>query len=657
MIRKHTILPIFALAVLFLAPSCQKDRGYSIADDGSLMLQVMLPVEQFTKASETGADELNENKVSTLDVFIYQEGEEACVHYQRITPAAGLVRYGLTKMQKDFALNAGYTVYVVANGGTATGSAKSLAELKAAVIAEALDPDAVQSALLMDGKSAVTVLNDGTNTNKNIDVSLKRGVAKIRVNLSYGTDYQPTGQVTKKLVNYAYDSRVLESGDAYSPALATTASYTNTDAVSGDADQIIFYSYANDWNSAVADETFIYLNVPIRKGAGTENHYYKLPANYRLASDGNDPAHLYKLRRNYIYNITAHINGDGGSSAPEAVTLESVNYQVVDWTTNHVDVWIKNIMYLYIDEQEIVMNNISTYLTGFQSSSDNVEIQNLKVFVEGAETSTAGVSVTREPFVHNGSITINSTIPDNFVPRTITFDVENGDHIVQSVKITQYPPIWIGHITSQDVDGTKNRNMYTVNIKQADLRTIPMPDVPTRGSWGDAHVRGYYQELTGQLYTGPHPYNPVNDGRQEMEYGYCQIGYPVLDKNGYTDPSTENRWMISPNFMFASRVSSSTDKVDFWAAVSRCKNYSETDTDGVTYTGWRMPTYAEMLLLDILQNVSKSEIKEITDRHRYWTADPASNSAFRILNPSGGTNGENASYAEVRCVRDIDRPL
>ena len=70
-----------------------------------------------------------------------------------------------------------------------------------------------------------------------------------------------------------------------------------------------------------------------------------------------------------------------------------------------------------------------------------------------------------------------------------------------------------------------------------------------------------------------------------------------------------------------------------------------------------MPTYAEMLLLDILQNVSKSEIKEITDRHRYWTADPASNSAFRILNPSGGTNGENARYAEVRCVRDIDRPL
>lgn len=71
---------------------------------------------------------------------------------------------------------------------------------------------------------------------------------------------------------------------------------------------------------------------------------------------------------------------------------------------------------------------------------------NLKVFVEGAEVSSTGVSVTRDPFVHNGAITIYSPIPDNFVPRVITFDVENGDHIVQSVRVTQYPPIWIGHI-------------------------------------------------------------------------------------------------------------------------------------------------------------------------------------------------------------------
>ena len=656
--RKHTILSILALAVLTFATSCVKDAGDPVPAADGLVLRVELPVEPFSKGQEAGADALNENKVSTLDVFIYKQGQDACSHYERITPVAGMTRYGIAKPQSAFAAGAGYTVYVVANGGAATESAMTLAGLKAAVVAGALSPDAVQAALLMDGRSAVTTLNDGTRVNKNIDVALKRGVAKIRIDLSYGTDHQPVGQVTKKLVNYASDARVVEDGDAYTPALATMASYTATGTVSGSDDQIVLYSYANDWNDAVAGETFVYLNVPVRKGPSTENHYYKVPVNYRLAAaEGGDPLHLYKLRRNYIYNITAHINGDGGASAPEAVELTGVDYQVVDWTTNAVEVWIKNIMYLYIDEQEIVMNNRGSYATSFQSSSDNVEIKNLKVLVGGVETEVMGVSVTRDPFVHTGDITIASPIPDNFVPRVITFDVENSDHIVQSVRVTQYPPIWIGSYTSQDVNGTLNRNMYTVNIKQADLRTIPMPDIATRGSWGDAQVRGYYQDLTGKLYTGPNPYNPQDDGRTEWEYGRCIVGYPAIDKNGYTDPSGDNQLMISPNFMFASRVSSSTDRLDYWAAVSRCKNYSETDTDGTVYRNWRLPTYGEMVLLDILQNVSKCAISDITDRHRYWTANTVPNAAYRILNPSGGPNGENASNAEVRCVRDIDRPL
>lgn len=657
MTLKDSILPVLTLALFAFTVSCAKQTDYSDPEDGGLSIEFALAQETLTKTPEPGDDALHENLVATLDVFIYQDGREDCIHYQRITPVSGMTRYGLAKKQSDFTADTPYTVYVVANGKTASDGAKTLAQLKQAMVGEALNPDAVQTSILMDGKSRSTVLNDGTKANKNIEVSLKRAVAKIRINLSYGTGYQPVGQVTKKLVNYASDARILESGDAYSPSLASTSMYTAAGTVSGTPEQIVLYSYANDWNVSVADETFVYLNVPVQKGPSTVNQYYKIPVNYRLSASGGDPGHLYRLRRNYIYDITAHINGEGGSSAPEAVVLDDVNYRIVDWSTNDVDVWIKNIMYLYVDEQAIVMNNTDSYTTRFQSSSDNIEIKNLRVTVEGNDVPAYGVSIAKEPFVYNGTITISSVIPDNFVPRTIDFDVENSDGIVQHVNVVQYPPIWIGHITSQDVNGTLNRNMYTVNIKQADLRTIPMPDIPSRGSWGDAHIRWYYQDLTGKLYTGPNPYNPVNDGRQEMEYGHCRVGYPALDKNGYTDPSTNNRWMISPNFMFASRVSSSTDKVDYWAAVSRCKNYSETDTDGVTYSGWRMPTYAEMLLLDVLQNVSKCEIQDITDRHRYWTADPGSNAAFRILNPSGGTNGESASYAEVRCVRDLDRPL
>ena len=63
--------------------------------------------------------------------------------------------------------------------------------------------------------------------------------------------------------------------------------------------------------------------------------------NYRLAADGSDPAHLYKLRRNYIYNITAHIDGDGDPTHRRPSCWKNVDYQVVDWTTNDIEVWIK----------------------------------------------------------------------------------------------------------------------------------------------------------------------------------------------------------------------------------------------------------------------------------------------------------------------------
>ena len=183
MISKHIIRSIFSLAVLLFAASCQKDPDGSAPDGNNLTLQVLLPVEGGTKATEDGEKALNENKISTLDVFIYKEGEDACAHYQRIVPVDGMTRYGISKNRSAFAENTGYSVYVVANAGTAAAGAMSLAELKAAVVAQALNPDAVQTDLLMDGKSIATVLNDGTKANKNIDVSLKRGVAKIRVNL------------------------------------------------------------------------------------------------------------------------------------------------------------------------------------------------------------------------------------------------------------------------------------------------------------------------------------------------------------------------------------------------------------------------------------------------------------------------------------------
>ena len=52
MISKHIIRSIFSLAVLLFAASCQKDPDGSAPDGNNLTLQVLLPVEGGTKATD-----------------------------------------------------------------------------------------------------------------------------------------------------------------------------------------------------------------------------------------------------------------------------------------------------------------------------------------------------------------------------------------------------------------------------------------------------------------------------------------------------------------------------------------------------------------------------------------------------------------------------
>lgn len=651
--RNYILLSLLTLIFAGGTVSCQRELPQD--PETNLMLQINLPQEEQAK-SEAGDDALNENRIATLDLFVYKTGDDACAHYQRIpvNPSLGMTRYGISKAKSGFEANAAYTLYVVANGGTATDGTRTLPQLKQAVAANALTPDAKQETFLMDGKSASTVLNNGTPDNESIAVTLKRAVAKIRMNLTYGPAYTPAGTVTKKLVNYATTAAVIEEGNAVTPTLSTTG-FTEVGTVSEQDDQVIVYSYANDWNSSVGNETCISLCVPVDNGSTVENHYYKIPVNYRLTGDGSDPAHLYKILRNYIYQITVLVNKAGSSNPEEPVLLESVDYQIRNWETRQVETWIKNIQYLFVQDPQIEMTNIAEIHTLFQSSTPDVTIDDIEVLVEGnpVDRHALGVTVEAQPGVQNGRITIYSPIPTNYVPRVINFNVKNGCGLVEPVTITQYPPLWIGHVTSETV--SSNRNMYTINVKLADLTKLPPPDVGNRGYWEAPFIRQYYHDLTGKLYTGPNPWQH-NDGRTEQPNSNFRIGYPAIDKNGNTDPAGDNRWMISPNFMFASRASSTTLYYQ-WSALGRCKNYTEKDVDGNVYTGWRLPTYAEMVLIDVLQNIQAAEIRNITDRHRYWVSDPWHNAAFRILNPAGSPNNENAERAEVRCVRDIGRQL
>ena len=72
----------------------------------------------------------------------------------------------------------------------------------------------------------------------------------------------------------------------------------------------------------------------------------------------------------------------------------------------------------------------------------------------------------------------------------------------------------------------------------------------------------------------------------------------------------------------------------------------------MTLDDWRLPTEAEIELIDKLQNDSKSAVKRIMTGPFYWDAY-LGNKAMRMTNPDNWNTGADEDKAHVRCVRDV----
>ena len=88
-------------------------------------------------------------------------------------------------------------------------------------------------------------------------------------------------------------------------------------------------------------------------------------------------------------------------------------------------------------------------------------------------------------------------------------------------------------------------------------------------------------------------------------------------------------------------------------AKDKCNTYVERDsTTGETYSDWRMPTLAEIYMIDILQNIRLSDVKKILEGGWYWSARQSG--AVQFMDPRvGNIASSGALRASVRCVRDV----
>ena len=352
-----------AIALLGLAnTSCMSDDIESTAAcDYSVVLEYKVGGSAtetraaVTRAEEVGNDNLNENLINRLDLFVFKpDGSRVkqvtfeSTDVKGSSPTTDYKHKELTSNELTRSDIDGNKLYLVANLEN-WGNINNLADLQKATINQATNfqYNQKQSAFVMDAK----MLERKVVTGKiHLKFQLKRALAKIRLNVQddKGNAVAPTAYACQ-LVNYAADGSIIEEGTCDDNKLTKAAAVATPNLkVEGKA---VFYSYANSWIDTskdpkeeepidVSKQTYILLKAKYNG----KDYFYKVPVNKRLY-EGNDESTtdgkpnwanyepLYRLDRNTIYDVTAKVDREGGDTPENPATLY-VQPIVSDWDDN-----------------------------------------------------------------------------------------------------------------------------------------------------------------------------------------------------------------------------------------------------------------------------------------------------------------------------------
>lgn len=305
-------------------------------------------------AVEDGSEDLNENKIERLDLFVFNAAGKLVKSLPLTdasvqgSPTTEYKHKKLESKQLKRSEITGNTLYLVANLENISGIT-TLDQLKAATINKAatFNPKAKQTSFVMDAKMEET--KQIVNGTIHIQFQLKRALAKIRLNVQ--DDKGKTVAHTEyacQLMHYAADGAIIAEGTSTNNALNTEAaasSKVTAPAVTQD-NKAVFYSYANSWIDKkkkpyeeepidVNKQTYILLKAKFNN----KDYFYKVPVNKRLF-EGNDATTtdwanyepLYRLDRNTIYDVTAKVDREGGDT-PENPAELNVLPTVLPWET------------------------------------------------------------------------------------------------------------------------------------------------------------------------------------------------------------------------------------------------------------------------------------------------------------------------------------
>ena len=637
--------------ILLMVSGCVTERPVACPDEGSTAeLSLRLAVQEIRslRATEPGVDALNENKIESLQILFYKGG----TLYWSVSPApAADGNYNIPipeAQQQGFDGSSTYNVYVVTNMSLTAPDAES--ELAKIVVTESV-ADKPNAKFVMQGLTSKQI-NLKTPEGKQLgEVELRRVASKLRITPTVAVEgYALDGTIQIKFVG-ATDRGYLTAEEPATGVSAINYGYRDTQ----DQQAQLFYSYYSNWSSDPDLAPYYLLTVPLKKeGETTAVNYY-----YRVALTPAEP----HFTANKLYDLTLGIHKLGSTTPEEPVAITGT-LSILPWTICDDQYDLPAANYLEVSEREAHIYNVETHTISYESSKKPVTIRIVEVsfsYVNGAtgQAITEAIPTSSDQYptvtVEGNQIKIQSKLPINNIPKKIRFKVSNGiAELDKEVTVYQYPSLFITHTmgakSSRRPDGTlehsglNNKAIYRITVQN-----------PPEGM-----ILGFPPREKTNFYESKKVWVEDNS----FWGGHNEYKYSIKHSDNTTERDVETARMVSPSFELASQLGATPtmpyDQIqgDYTmynknTALCNCAIYTETRrVNGVEVTldDWRLPTEAEIRLIDQLQNDPNSAVQSIMTGRYYWSAKD--NAAIEL---QGGSEGS-TSKAFTRCVRDVKDP-
>lgn len=679
---------IALVAVLGMLAGCTSEENLP-QQGGMLRAEAQVSGSRADGSSVVPSDDaLNENSLAAgLHVFVFDKAGNKKL-YRHITDAKdgeqSTLQTGNWLQELTLAAGQTYDVYAIANGPSAEVAAcNTVAELKALSTSDAniykVHTATARKYFLMDQYLEWTPTADSRQVIR-LD-AMKRAAAKIQLNLNAVVEGYTVGTPLFRMVNYNTSTSILEKGSEGHVSVTEMEHYVgNSNSFNGEDglywNQFVAYSYSFSWAGDMEQRPSILVKLPLIKNGESETKYfyYRIPVR---------PTGETTLERNHIYKVTAKVTSLGASSELRADMEADIQYCVLPWTQQEVDVNVPDRKYLMVTPDLVFMRNVATdnSIKFYASSACKVQISEVYYYDKNNAKKVISQGNDQYPAVtltgtNEGHVDINSTIPKNLTVKYIKLRISlaNDPSTYKEVLVKQYPIEYaqniFGWYSSRNdenwIDYQRDKTEHNTKKTYSDYSGSYRAKIYVPKTYdGTTEISYLIDEgvYSGGFWWGGGQENPpytakasgTSQNKNPNMYviqitstnGDYVIGHPKID---YSNPNSSSYGskdqVVSPAFMIASQLGAvKSDGFDKRTAITHCKTYREVAKDSTVYDNWRLPTNEEVKVICDYQGTSNSPIDVVLAGRYYRTL-----SQETVLAKANGNEG----YF-VRCVRDMTK--